>query len=388
MLSKNLINYKIKKNIIIPDKFILNQQNCSIIQEMLSMMENSLLQTQEHLQEKLQYLAQQYWVPKISQAIVKVIMKQAVFQSRNSDNIQEIRKKIFTISSNYWRNMDDKTVVDDSTFHKLILPLLETENEINSLSYLYADLPSNYYLTSFSAITPAHILQKYNLYTLGGIIEFATKMCLHIKKTENKIPRIISLIKNLGIEILLRSNDEEWIISIAPSKKIIFLQRNYSKKFYDLFFLFSSYQKSWKLEAICNVNDRDYFLRVSNKDLVNNEDFQQPEGILEGITNESHLDDIIGFNSDIVKEKYFPLLKIQLRNAKKTWYLDVLQFYSDTTLSYITKYLHYYPKNYCFLIVGNRKKLEEYITEGERVFIHSSLNIKKIMEYISYKKIM
>ena len=388
MLSKNLINYKIKRNIIVPDKFILNQQNCSIIQEMLSMMENSLLQTQEQLQEKLQYLAQQYWIPKVSHAIAKVIMKHAVFQPQNNNNMPEIRNKIFTISSNYWKNMDDTAVVDDSTFHRLILPMLETEKEINSLSSLYADMTANYHLTSFSTVTPHDILQQYNLYTLGGLIEFATNIKLQIKKTEHEIPRIISLIKNLGIEILLHFNSEEWIISISPVKKIIFLQRNYIKKFYNLFILLLSYQKDWRLEAICNINDRDYSLCISNKDLVNSGLFQQCQGILEDINKELRSDDGVELNSDIIKEKFFPLLKIHLKNTKKNWYLDVFQFYSDATLSHIVKYLHSYPKNHCFLIVGNKKKLEKYITERERVFIHSSVTMKKVMNYISCGRII
>ena len=64
MLAKKQAIYRLSKGIISPFSLNQSKQNLDLIQQMIELMEESIGEKQQNIEQSLQYLAGQLWQPK------------------------------------------------------------------------------------------------------------------------------------------------------------------------------------------------------------------------------------------------------------------------------------------------------------------------------------
>ena len=170
MLQKKQVIYRVRKNKIYPLRLAKNKQNLDILEQMIELLSNSIGLTRGKIEESLQYFAKQIWQPKLSQAVIKLLLDKAIFDENKNEDFIQVREKIFENSKNFWFNLEKKPQLEEIVPQILKSTFQKTPQF--SDNFLYKDLPTNQLLKKFIEITPEDFIDWFDL--LYGKSNFTT----------------------------------------------------------------------------------------------------------------------------------------------------------------------------------------------------------------------
>ena len=111
MLAKKQAIYRLSKGNISPFQLNQSKQNLDLIQQMIELMEESIGEKHQNIEQSLQYLAGQLWQPKTTQAIVKLFLDKGDFEDKETNSAADLRNNVFNASSDYWNNLSSSSKI-------------------------------------------------------------------------------------------------------------------------------------------------------------------------------------------------------------------------------------------------------------------------------------
>lgn len=403
MLSKKQAVYRIVKSKISPFKLATNQQNLNLIQQMIELTENSVGERITEIEESLHYLARQIWQPKIIQAIVKLLLDKGDYNKDEEQQAADLREKVFNESAIFWSSFSKKPKLE--TIPKIILQNINvSENnkkwKLDNDNWIYNDLKMNQKLIKFNSILAKDFIDWFNLCMVKAVLLQAKKIDLNFFSYQENLRKFMQSIRFFGLLFDVKKESDNFIITINGPESILESSRSYGIHFSNLFSALLLLKDSWKLESEIYLANRKQTYQLSIKPTDGYKNFYQPK-------NSLRKDTIKNFISKWNKENFTQKaeLVLQIFQLKNNHYLlPDFAIKSKTNKYFYFEWLNYYAsqqelikqkasaadKNYCFLIIGSKKKImpcfEKLFIKKQLLCFTKDFTISKIKDFLEKKK--
>jgi len=255
MLTKDLVRYRIRKQIIYPQ--YIDASNPDFLEtagELIAIFDNGLHQTREAIQEQTsQIIEASPCEAIISRGFEKLLFDRSEFQEPDDADRPQMRDRIFRITSQALssQSFESREAYENWVTETLKKPARELGEQ------LYADLPGQHPLTEFKPITPLQLVNRYNTSGVQWLLLSAHQLKVTLSKTTPAAMR--QLLKYLRFTQLLakvtRPDRQTWIIHIDGPMNLFGQTRRYGMNL-ARFFPALLHQDQWHLEANLQLTPR------------------------------------------------------------------------------------------------------------------------------------
>lgn len=272
MLTKDLLQYKIKSGQILP-QFVnpADEQLLAIAEQLITIFEDSInTQRATLLEASKQVIDNTPKAPIIKRGLEKLLLDRTEFDTAPNEALIAFRHKLFTetsrlLSQEQFQDYEDyqhrvlETIADKSRPEiapteegagaDRSRPEIAPTEEVELGAKLYADLPSNQPILTFNTLSAERLLHRYNAAQVQGLLLHCNSLTL--KLSDSMTAELRQLFKYLRFNQLLstiRKEEELYEITVDGPLNLFYKTKRYGMNLAN-FFLAVLHQPKWELTA-------------------------------------------------------------------------------------------------------------------------------------------
>ncbi|MXY99407.1 DUF790 family protein [Candidatus Poribacteria bacterium] len=257
MLTKDLLQYKIKSGQILP-QFVnpTDEQLLAVAEQLISIFEDSINTPRATLLESSkQVIDSTPKAPIIKRGLEKLLLDRTEFDTAPNEELIAFRKKLFTETS---RLLSQEQFQDYADYQHRVLETIAreprpeiapTQEDVTLGAKLYADLPSNQPVLTFNTLSAERLLHRYNAAQVQGLLLHCNSLTL--KLSDSMTAELRQLFKYLRFNQLLstiRKEGELYKITVDGPLNLFYKTKRYGMNLAN-FFLAVLHQPKWELTA-------------------------------------------------------------------------------------------------------------------------------------------
>ena len=256
MLTKDLLQYKIKKGQILP-QFVnpADNQLLAIAEQLVSVFEASpdtpratLLESSKHIIDSTP------GPPIVKRGLEKLLLDRTEFDTTPNEELIAFRQKLFTetselLSQEQFQNYEDYQQKVLQIIGNASRPEVAPTEKGTFGTILYADLPSCQPVLTFKTLSAEHLLHRYNAAQVQGLLLHSNTLTL--KLTDSMTAELRQLFKYLRFNQLLstiRKEEERYQITVDGPLNLFYKTKRYGMNLAN-FFIAVLHQPKWELTA-------------------------------------------------------------------------------------------------------------------------------------------
>lgn len=263
MLTKDLLQYKIKQGQILP-QFVnpADDQLLAIAEQLIAIFEDSpdtqratLLEASKHVMDS------KPGPPIVKRGLEKLLLDRTEFNTAPNEALIAFRQKLFTETS---RLLAQEPFTDYADYHRKVTQIAAGElppemdpTETGELAAkLYADLPNHQPVLTFKTLSAERLLHRYNAAQVQGLLLHCDTLTL--KLADAMTAELRQLFKYLRFNQLLstiRKEDEVYQITVDGPLNLFYKTKRYGMNLAN-FFLAVLHQPKWELTADVQFRNR------------------------------------------------------------------------------------------------------------------------------------
>lgn len=254
MLTKDLLQYKIKKGQILP-QFVnpVDNQLLAIAEQLISVFEASpntpratLLESSKHIIDSTP------GPPIVKRGLEKLLLDRTEFDTAPNEELIAFRQKLFTETS---RLLSQKQFQNYEDYQQKVLQTVENTSrpEVAPTGEgglgLYADLPNCQPILTFKTLSAERLLHRYNAAQVQGLLLHCNTVTLTL--TDSMTAELRQLFKYLRFNQLLstiRKEEELYQITVDGPLNLFYKTKRYGMNLAN-FFIAVLHQPKWELTA-------------------------------------------------------------------------------------------------------------------------------------------
>ena len=251
MLTKDLLQYKIKNGQILP-QFVnpTDNQLLAIAEQLIAVFETSPNESRAVLLESSKHIIDSTpGAPIIKRGLEKLLLDRTEFDTAPNEELITFRQELFTETS---RLLSQEQFEDYTDYQRRVLEMIADESqseEVELSAKLYADLPSSQPVLAFNTLSAERLLHRYNAAQVQGLLLHCNTLTL--KLADSMTAELRQLFKYLRFNQLLstiRKEGESYQITVDGPLNLFYKTKRYGMNLAN-FFLAVLHQPKWELTA-------------------------------------------------------------------------------------------------------------------------------------------
>ena len=247
MLTKDLLQYKIRKGQILPQ--LVNptdNQLLAIAEQLIAIFEASVNTPRATLLESnKQIIDSTPGAPIVKRGLEKLLLDRTEFDTAPNEDLIAFRQKLFTETS---RLLSQEQFEDYTDYRHKVSQIVADESPIEGPE-LYADLPSSQPVVTFQTLSPERLLHRYNAAQVQGLLLHCNTLTL--KLADSMTAELRQLFKYLRFNQLLstiRKEEALYQITVDGPLNLFYKTKRYGMNLAN-FFIAVLHQPKWELAA-------------------------------------------------------------------------------------------------------------------------------------------
>ena len=256
MLTKDLLQYKIKNGHILP-QFVnpADNQLLAIAEQLIAVFETSPNESRAVLLESSKHIIDSTPGPPIvKRGLEKLLLDRTEFDTAPNEELIALRHKLFTETS---RLLSQEQFEDYADYQQHVQTQFD-ESELGAK--LYADLPSSQPVLTFNTLSAERLLHRYNAAQVQGLLLHCNTLTL--KLADSMTAELRQLFKYLRFNQLLstiRKEDELYEITVDGPLNLFYKTKRYGMNLAN-FFIAVLHQPKWGLTAEIQFRNKQRYL--------------------------------------------------------------------------------------------------------------------------------
>ena len=247
MLTKDLLQYKIRKGQILP-QFVnpANNQLLAIAEQLIAIFEASpstpratLLESNKHIIDSTP------GAPIVKRGLEKLLLDRTEFDTAPNEELIAFRQKLFTETSHL---LSQEQFEDYTDYQHKVSQIVADESPIEGAK-LYADLPGYQPVVTFQTLSAERLLHRYNAAQVQGLLLHCNTLTLRL--ADSMTAELRQLFKYLRFNQLLstiRKEEELYQITVDGPLNLFYKTKRYGMNLAN-FFIAVLHQPKWELAA-------------------------------------------------------------------------------------------------------------------------------------------
>ncbi|MFL5350702.1 MAG: DUF790 family protein [Hyalangium sp.] len=225
MLTRDLLLFRVREGKLRPS-FIKREdpELLALSTELISQVDGAKGQTRDDVEEDLSLRAGAFSRPRIARGLVKLLLDRALFDEA-AEGVAESRWERFQLAARVLRELPADASVEAyeaRLTQALPAPLPEVREA------LYVDLPGNRRLLGWEALTPAELLDRYNLALAQGPLLGARRLTLRARSPELlRVRKLLRWLKFCRLVAEVRRDGDDWALEVEGPGALLSLQKKY-----------------------------------------------------------------------------------------------------------------------------------------------------------------
>lgn len=225
MLTRDLLLFRVRDGRLRPS-FIRREdpELLALATELIAEVEGAKGQTRDDVEETLSLRAGAFSRPRVARGLVKLLLDRALFDEA-AEGVAEARWERFQVAARVLRNLPPDATVEAyeaRLTEALPAPLPEVREA------LYVDLPGQRRLLGWEALTPADLLDRYNLALAQGPLLGARRLTLRARAPELlRVRKLLRWLKFCRLVAEVRRDGEDWALEVEGPGALLSLQKKY-----------------------------------------------------------------------------------------------------------------------------------------------------------------
>jgi len=251
MLTKDLLQYKIKSGQILP-QFVnpTDNQLLAIAEQLIAIFETSLNESRATLLESSKHIIDNTPGPPIvKRGLEKLLLDRTEFDTAPNEELIAFRHNLFTETS---RLLSQEQFEDYADYQRKVLQITADKSPMEQTELnakLYADLPSSQPVLAFNTLSAERLLHRYNAAQVQGLLLHCNTLTL--KLADSMTAELRQLFKYLRFNQLLstiRKEGELYEITVDGPLNLFYKTKRYGMNLAN-FFVAVLHQPKWELTA-------------------------------------------------------------------------------------------------------------------------------------------
>lgn len=251
MLTKDLLQYKIKSGQILP-QFVnpTDNQLLAIAEQLIAIFEASLNESRATLLESSKHIIDSTPGPPIvKRGLEKLLLDRTEFDTAPNEELIAFRHNLFTETS---RLLSQEQFEDYADYQRKVLQITADKSPMEQAELsarLYADLPSSQPVLTFNTLSAERLLHRYNAAQVQGLLLHCNTLTL--KLADSMTAELRQLFKYLRFNQLLstiRKEGELYEITVDGPLNLFYKTKRYGMNLAN-FFVAVLHQPKWELTA-------------------------------------------------------------------------------------------------------------------------------------------
>ncbi len=263
MLTRELLLFRVRDGKLRPS-FVKRDDPglLALAGELIAEVEAGLGQSRDDVEETLGLRAGAHTRPKVARGLVKLLVDRMRFEEP-AEGIAEARAETFREAAKVLRALPADATVEGyeaRLAEALPRPLPELREA------LYADLPGHRKLLEWEALSPAELLDRYNLALAQGPLFDARRLTLRARAPELlRVRKVLRWLKFCRLVAEVRRDGEDWVLEVEGPGAMLALQKKYGLQL-ATFLSVVPVLKHWHLTAALESPRRRVTLVLDEKD--------------------------------------------------------------------------------------------------------------------------
>ena len=263
MLTKDLLQYKIKNGRILP-QFVnpADDQLLAIAAQLIAVFEDSPdTQRATLLEVSKQIIDSTPEAPIVKRGLEKLLLDRTEFDTAPNETLIEFRRKLFTETS---RLLSQESFADYTDYQRKVTQIIAGESTPEMrptqkgelAAKLYTDLPNFQPVLTFKTLSPKRLLHRYNAAQVQGLLLHCNTLTL--KLADSMTAELRQLFKYLRFNQLLstiRKEEELYQITVDGPLNLFYKTKRYGMNLAN-FFIAVLHQPKWELTAEVRFRNR------------------------------------------------------------------------------------------------------------------------------------
>ncbi|MBM7113729.1 DUF790 family protein [Archangium primigenium] len=263
MLTRELLLFRTRDAKLRPT-FVKREEPAllALARELLASVEAGLGQSRDEVEEALGLRAGAHTRPKVARGLVKLLVDRMRFEEPG-EGASEARAVLFQQAARVRRALPPDARVEDyeaRLAEALAQPLPALRES------LYADLPGHRRLLGWDALSPAELIDRYNLALAQGPLMDARRLTLRALAPELlRVRKVLRWLKFCRLVAEVRREGEDWVLEVEGPGAMLSLQKKYGLQLAS-FLSVVPVLRYWRLSAPLHQARREATLILDEKD--------------------------------------------------------------------------------------------------------------------------
>ncbi len=263
MLTRELLLFRTRDARLRPT-FVKREEPAllALAGELLASVEAGLGQSRDEVEEALGLRAGAHTRPKVARGLVKLLVDRMRFEEPG-EGASEARAVLFQEAARVRRALPPDARVEDyeaRLTEALAQPLPAVRES------LYADLPGHRRLLGWDALSPAELIDRYNLALAQGPLMDARRLTLRALAPELlRVRKVLRWLKFCRLVAEVRREGEDWVLEVEGPGAMLSLQKKYGLQLAS-FLSVVPVLRYWRLSAPLHQARREATLILDEKD--------------------------------------------------------------------------------------------------------------------------
>ncbi|WP_434383370.1 DUF790 family protein [Melittangium boletus] len=263
MLTRELLLFRTRDAKLRPT-FVKREEPAllALAGELLASVEAGLGQSRDEVEEALGLRAGAHTRPKVARGLVKLLVDRMRFEEPG-EGASEARAVLFQQAARVRRALPPDARVEDyeaRLTEALAQPLPALRES------LYADLPGHRRLLGWDALSPAELIDRYNLALAQGPLMDARRLTLRALAPELlRVRKVLRWLKFCRLVAEVRREGEDWVLEVEGPGAMLSLQKKYGLQLAS-FLSVVPVLRYWRLSAPLHQARREATLILDEKD--------------------------------------------------------------------------------------------------------------------------
>jgi predicted nuclease of restriction endonuclease-like RecB superfamily len=225
MLTRELLLFRVRDGKLRPT-FVKREDPglLALAGELIAEVEAGLGHSRDEVEETLALRAGAHTRPKVARGLVKLLVDRMRFEEP-AEGISEARAATFREAARVLRALPADATVEGyearlaEAFPRPLPELREA---------LYADLPGHRKLLEWEALSPAELMDRYNLALAQGPLFDARRLTLRARAPELlRVRKVLRWLKFCRLVAEVRRDGEDWVLEVEGPGAMLALQKKY-----------------------------------------------------------------------------------------------------------------------------------------------------------------
>jgi uncharacterized protein len=263
MLTRELLLFRTRDARLRPT-FVKREEPAllALAGELIASVEAGLGQSRDEVEEALGLRAGAHSRPKVARGLVKLLVDRMRFEEPG-EGASEARAVLFQQAARVRRALPPDARVEDyeARLTEALAQPLPTLRES-----LYADLPGHRRLLGWDALSPAELIDRYNLALAQGPLMDARRLTLRALAPELlRVRKVLRWLKFCRLVAEVRREGEDWVLEVEGPGAMLALQKKYGLQLAS-FLSVVPVLRYWRLSAPLHQARREATLILDEKD--------------------------------------------------------------------------------------------------------------------------